>query len=32
MALKLDVKAPGGKVEGSIELPAELFDAPPTSR
>ncbi|PBJ49566.1 50S ribosomal protein L4, partial [Mycobacterium avium subsp. hominissuis] len=28
MALKLDVKAPGGKVEGSIELPAELFDAP----
>jgi large subunit ribosomal protein L4 len=27
-ALKIDVKTPGGKVEGSIELPAELFDAP----
>jgi large subunit ribosomal protein L4 len=26
--LKIDVKTPGGKVEGSIELPAELFDAP----
>jgi large subunit ribosomal protein L4 len=28
MALKIDVKTPGGKVDGSIELPAELFDAP----
>jgi large subunit ribosomal protein L4 len=27
-ALKIDVKTPAGKVEGSIELPAELFDAP----
>ncbi len=27
-ALKIDVKAPGGKTDGSIELPAELFDAP----
>src|SRR6201996_5875587 len=26
--LKIDVKTPDGKVEGSIELPAELFDAP----
>src|ERR1700760_2897861 len=26
--LKIDVKTPGGKVEGSVELPAELFDAP----
>lgn len=26
--LKIDVKSPAGKVEGSIELPAELFDAP----
>jgi len=26
--LKIDVKAPGGKTDGSIELPAELFDAP----
>lgn len=26
--LKLDVKTPDGKVEGSVELPAELFDAP----
>jgi large subunit ribosomal protein L4 len=25
---KLDVKTPDGKVDGSIELPAELFDAP----
>jgi len=25
---KIDVKTPDGKVEGSIELPAELFDAP----
>src|SRR6201986_2593698 len=28
MALKIDVKTPAGKVDGSIELPAELFDAP----
>src|SRR5437764_14002577 len=27
-ALKIDVKTPDGKVEGSVELPAELFDAP----
>ncbi|MUM18235.1 50S ribosomal protein L4 [Mycobacterium sp. CBMA271] len=27
-ALNIDVKAPGGKTDGSIELPAELFDAP----
>ncbi|GFG97755.1 50S ribosomal protein L4 [Mycobacterium timonense] len=26
--LKIDVKTPAGKVDGSIELPAELFDAP----
>jgi len=26
--LKLQVKTPDGKVDGSIELPAELFDAP----
>jgi large subunit ribosomal protein L4 len=26
--LKIEVKTPAGKVEGSIELPAELFDAP----
>src|SRR5579884_2861371 len=26
--LKIDVKTPNGKVEGSVELPAELFDAP----
>ena len=26
--LKIDVRTPDGKVEGSIELPAELFDAP----
>ncbi|MBW0019383.1 MAG: 50S ribosomal protein L4 [Mycobacterium sp.] len=26
--LKIQVKTPGGKVDGSIELPAELFDAP----
>src|SRR6201986_4732467 len=25
---KIDVKTPEGKVEGSVELPAELFDAP----
>ncbi|MCW2649386.1 MAG: ribosomal protein [Mycobacterium sp.] len=27
-ALKIDVKTPDGKTDGSIELPAELFDAP----
>jgi len=27
-ALKIDVKTPAGKIEGSVELPAELFDAP----
>ncbi|OBG79435.1 50S ribosomal protein L4 [Mycobacterium sp. E3298] len=27
-ALKIDVKTPDGKVEGSVELPPELFDAP----
>jgi large subunit ribosomal protein L4 len=27
-ALQIDVKTPAGKTEGSIELPAELFDAP----
>lgn len=27
-SLKIDVKTPAGKVDGSIELPAELFDAP----
>jgi large subunit ribosomal protein L4 len=27
-ALKLDVKTPAGTTEGSVELPAELFDAP----
>ncbi|UEA51077.1 50S ribosomal protein L4 [Mycobacteroides abscessus] len=26
--MKIAVKAPGGKTDGSIELPAELFDAP----
>jgi large subunit ribosomal protein L4 len=26
--LQIDVKTPAGKVDGSIELPAELFDAP----
>ncbi|KZS84058.1 50S ribosomal protein L4 [Mycobacterium persicum] len=26
--LKIDVKTPAGEVEGSIELPAELFDVP----
>src|SRR3978361_619493 len=25
---KIDVKTPAGKTDGSIELPAELFDAP----
>src|SRR5271163_420963 len=25
---KIDVKTPAGEVEGSVELPAELFDAP----
>src|ERR1700734_4212723 len=27
-AVKIDVKTPDGEVDGSIELPAELFDAP----
>src|SRR6185437_10213936 len=27
-AQKIDVKTPAGKTEGSVELPAELFDAP----
>src|ERR1700736_3762202 len=27
-ALKIDVKTPAGKTEGTVELPAELFDAP----
>ncbi|HEX4391511.1 MAG TPA: 50S ribosomal protein L4 [Mycobacterium sp.] len=27
-ALKIDVKTPAGETEGSVELPAELFDAP----
>src|SRR5258707_14696369 len=27
-ALKIDVKTPAGKTEGSVALPAELFDAP----
>jgi large subunit ribosomal protein L4 len=27
-AIKIDVKTPGGKTDGSVELPAELFDAP----
>src|ERR1700677_1699646 len=27
-ALKIDVKTPAGKTEGSVDLPAELFDAP----
>jgi large subunit ribosomal protein L4 len=27
-ALEIPVKTPDGKVEGSVELPAELFDAP----
>jgi large subunit ribosomal protein L4 len=27
-AQKIDVKSPAGKTEGSVELPAELFDAP----
>ncbi len=26
--LKIEVKTPDGKVDGSVELPAELFDAP----
>ena len=26
-AIKIDVKTPGGKTDGSVELPAELFDA-----
>lgn len=27
-ALKIDVRSPGGKKDGTVELPAELFDAP----
>ena len=27
-ARQIDVKTPAGKTEGSVELPAELFDAP----
>ena len=27
-ALTIDVKTPAGKTEGSVELPAELFDTP----
>jgi large subunit ribosomal protein L4 len=27
-SLKIDVHAPGGKKDGTVELPAELFDAP----
>ena len=27
-AIKIDVKTPGGKTDGSVELPPELFDAP----
>ena len=27
-AKKIDVKTPAGKTEGSVDLPAELFDAP----
>src|ERR1700736_418539 len=27
-ALKIDVKTPAGETDGSVELPAELFDAP----
>jgi large subunit ribosomal protein L4 len=29
MATKLDVRTPGGSTDGSIELPAELFDVEP---
>ena len=31
-SLKIDVQTPGGKKDGSVELPAELFDVEPTSR
>src|SRR6201993_2652266 len=27
-ALKIDVKTPAGKTDGTVELPADLFDAP----
>ena len=30
--LRIDVKTPDGKVDGSVELPAELFDARRISR
>src|SRR3982074_3956446 len=26
--LKIDVRGPGGKKDGTVELPSELFDAP----
>src|SRR6201997_3090688 len=26
--IKIDVRSPGGKKDGTVELPAELFDAP----
>ena len=29
MTLKIDVKTPAGKKDGSIELPAALFDEDP---
>ncbi|MFN6551540.1 50S ribosomal protein L4 [Mycolicibacterium septicum] len=29
MTLKIDVKTPGGKTDGSVELPAALFDVEP---
>ena len=29
MTLKIDVRTPGGKKDGSVELPAELFDVEP---
>jgi large subunit ribosomal protein L4 len=29
MTLKIDVQTPGGKKDGSVELPAELFDVEP---
>src|SRR5271155_5010983 len=27
-AIKIDVRSPDGKIDGTVELPAELFDAP----
>lgn len=29
MALKIDVRTPGGKTDGTVELPAALFDVEP---